>query len=260
MRTMMAVFALSAALVTGLGPMVAAADNTGAPLPVGSVTTDKKDYGLGASVKITFTVENRSKQDIALRFPTGQHFDIWIVKDGKEVWRSSHGRVFTQAFNTMVLKAGETKTFEDTWQQVDNNGKQVPPGAYDVFASLTDMNTGITPVKTSIRVGTSRSAITQTSLSRIVRNINAIVGRNVSITGTYRGWQPDKTSPACKPGPPVSRSDWAVSDRTGCIFVHGKSSLDPKSDYGKVITVIGIVKKTASGQPYIESTQVTVTK
>jgi hypothetical protein len=98
------------------------------------------------------------------------------------------------------------------------------------------------------------------NVSDITNNVDAVIGQVVSIVGAYRGWRPDPDSPACKPGPPVLRSDWAISDETGCIYVTGKSGLDPTDDYGKRISVVGIVKKTSSSQPYIEARSVTLTR
>lgn len=231
-----------------------------APVLITGVKTDKKTYSLGAPVKITFTVENKSDKDISIDFPTGQRYDIWIEKDGNEVWRWSHGMMFTQAFGKMALKAGGKKTYEQIWQQVDNDGKQVSPGTYSVMARIASVSPRTTPVVAQITIGTEKPPITPTVISRVVQNGSRATGQRVSVTGTYLGWRPIANSPACKKGPPVNRSDWAISDKTGCIFVHGQNKLDPQDDYGKKVTVIGTVKQTRSGQTYIEAESVTVVK
>jgi hypothetical protein len=234
--------------------------NTGetTPQPLAGVRADKSSYALGQAVKINFVIENRTNQEMAIRFPSGQHYDIWVQKDGKEIWRWSRGKFFIQAFTSLTLKPGERKTFAETWKQVTNEGKQVPPGAYDIFAQLTTVPSRPTPVKTQVTVGTGKPVIKQVTVRVIVENVDAAVGQLVSLSGVYRGWRPDPEAPACRPGPPVSRSDWAVSDQTGCIFVTGRSGLDPTNDYGKRITVVGVVRKTSKGQPYIEARSITV--
>lgn len=222
------------------------------------VKTGKQNYSLGAPVDITFAVENRTQQEVTLRFPSGQIYDIWAQKDGKEIWRWSRGMFFTQALTSITLKPGERKVFAETWKQVDNEGNQVPPGSYELFAQLTTFQPRPTPVRTRVAVGKALPVIPQTTVSGIVENVDRSLGKLVQLTGTFRGWKPDPDAPACKPGPPVKRSDWAISDRTGCIFVTGPSGLDPTDDVGKRITVVGTVRKTAKGQPYIEAQSVTL--
>lgn len=220
--------------------------------PISGVRTDKQNYSLGESVKITFIVENPTQQDIAFRFSSGQKYDIWAEKDGNEAWRWSHGRSFTQALTSLTLKPGERRVFEETWSQASNEGRQVSPGAYSIFAQLTTMQPSPTPVRAQITIGSGRAIIKTMTIGSIVGNVDAALGQTVQLSGTYLGWRPDPNSQACRQGPPVTRSDWAISDRTGCIFVTGRSGLDPTDDYGKSITVSGVVKKTEKDQPYIE--------
>jgi len=234
----------------------------GAPTlqPICGVRTGKPSYALGEPVKIEFIVENRTARDITLRFSSGQMYDIWVQQNGKEVWRWSRGRMFTQALMSLTLKPGEKKVFRETWKQVGGKGEQVGVGAYRIFAQLTTFPPRPTPVATQITIGKSRAVIKQTTVGGIVNNVDAAVGQLVQVSGTYRGWRPDPNSPACRPGPPVTRSDWAISDQTGCIFVTGKSGLDPTADYGKPVTVTGTVRKTSKGQPYIEARSVVAGK
>jgi hypothetical protein len=224
--------------------------------PLGGLKTDKPSYKISTPVKLTFVIENRTQSDMVLRFSSGQQFDFWAEKDGKEVWRWSRGKMFTQALTSTTLRPGEKKTFQGVWNQTTNKGEQVAPGAYDIFAQLTTMGARPTPVKASVSIGTGRSVVTQSTVSGVVDNAGSSVGKVVSISGTYLGWKADSGSPACRPGPPVLRSDWAVSDTTGCIYVTGQSGLDPTDDYGKSVTVVGTVRITDKGQPYIEAKQV----
>ncbi|MBI2843753.1 MAG: hypothetical protein HYX78_10170 [Armatimonadetes bacterium] len=255
-----AALVLAAAAVSGRGFLVSVTRTNGSggsnAKPLGGVRAEKSNHALGESVKLTFTIENRTGQKMTLRFPSGQLYDIWIKKNGAEIWRWSYGKAFTQAITSRALDPGEKMTFTEAWRQVTNTGDQVPPGAYTIFAQLTTFPPRPTLVKTEITIGKSKAVVQPVTVSTIVNNVDAAVGQLVQITGTYMGWRPDPKAPACKPGPPVTRSDWAVSDETGCIFVTGRSGLDPISDIGKKISVSGTVKKTEKGQPYVEARNV----
>lgn len=220
--------------------------------PICGVRTDKQNYELGEAVRITFIVENPTQQNVTFRFSSGQRYDIWAVGDTGEVWRWSRGKAFTQALTSLTLKPGERRTFEETWNQASNEGRQAAPGTYGIFAQLTTMQPRPTPVKAQITIGSGHAVVKQMTIGSIVDNTDAALGQTVQISGTFLGWRPDPNAPACRQGPPVTRADWAISDRTGCIFVTGRSGLDPTDDYGKSITVSGIVRKTERGQPYIE--------
>jgi len=67
-------------------------------------------------------------------------------------------------------------------------------------------------------------------------------------------------------GPPVTRSDWVISDASGAIYVSAKSSAnldellgpsDPNST-DIVIRLRGIVQKNNSNQPFIVAVSIDV--
>ena len=74
------------------------------------------------------------------------------------------------------------------------------------------------------------------------------VGKTVTVSGEYRGWEAGHGSP------PVTRSDWVLKDATGAIYVTGMalSGFDPVTDVGKKVTVYGVVRVKDS-QAYIEA-------
>lgn len=226
--------------------------------PLGGVRTDKTSYALGEVVKISFIIENRSDQEITLGFSSGQQYDIWVNGPSGEVWRWSRGKVFTQALTSITLKPRERKTFQETWSQMNNAGEQVGPGSYTLFAQLTTFPPRPNPVKTTFTAGTAKAVVAPTTVSGITDNLNKSLGQLVQLSGTYLGWKPDPDSPNCRPGPPVMRTDWAISDNTGCIFITGQNRLHPTDDIGRQVTVSGYVRKTEKGQPYIEATAVSV--
>ncbi|MFC1937725.1 CARDB domain-containing protein [Chloroflexota bacterium] len=85
-----------------------------------------------------------------------------------------------------------------------------------------------------------------TKVADIWANPETYIGQEVTVSGEYRGWEAGHGSP------PVTRSDWAIQDETGSIYVTGDSlGLKYPDDVGKLITVKGIVGLN-NGEPYIE--------
>lgn len=71
------------------------------------------------------------------------------------------------------------------------------------------------------------------------------------VSGEYQGWNAEYGSP------PVTRSDWVISDETGWIYVSGRyPGLDPVRDKGKELTVVGKVE--AKDQVYLKAEKITI--
>lgn len=70
----------------------------------------------------------------------------------------------------------------------------------------------------------------------------------VTIAGEFQGWRGP-----CRSGPPVSRSDWMITDATGCLYVHGPlpPGLDPSKPGGENVTVTGVVR-IKRNTPYLD--------
>jgi hypothetical protein len=67
------------------------------------------------------------------------------------VWNWANDKVFPQSLTQLFFDVGETKVFEETWDQTSNEGDQVPVGIYNVYVNRywnTDMSTG--PVQIEI--------------------------------------------------------------------------------------------------------------
>lgn len=85
----------------------------------------------------------------------------------------------------------------------------------------------------------------------------AWLGRLVVLRGEYTGWQADPFGPATSHGPPVTRSDWTLRDRTGSLYCAVPSgarlplSLDPQEDLGRRLEVVGTVALTEQAWPYL---------
>jgi len=85
------------------------------------------------AVAFAFTVTNTGTEPVALEFRDSKVVDVAVDRDGKEVWRWSEGRMFTQALRAEALEPGESFTREVTWEGP-------PPGAYTAEATLETTN------------------------------------------------------------------------------------------------------------------------
>ena len=92
------------------------------------------DVTVGETVKFAFHVTNSSAKRVELRFPSGQTHDLVVLDpQGREVWRWSRGRMFTQSMQNKVLASSDTLTFTETWHPEH-------PGTYTAVASLLSQN------------------------------------------------------------------------------------------------------------------------
>lgn len=90
---------------------------------------------VGERVGFAFHVTNNEAKRLELTFPSGQTHDIVVLDSiGREVWRWSAGRMFTQALQNKILASAETLTYEADW----NPGKL--QGRYTAVASLMSQN------------------------------------------------------------------------------------------------------------------------
>jgi len=92
------------------------------------LTTDKKSYQRGETVRITLTKTNTSSSSKSLFYNTGQRYDFEAVRsDGTVLWRWSRGRMFNQQTSTVVLHPGQRQVYTATWDQRNQQGNLVVP-------------------------------------------------------------------------------------------------------------------------------------
>jgi hypothetical protein len=91
-------------------------------------------------------VENRGHDALTLRFSSGKDGDVALVQGGREVYRWSAGRLFSQALREVPLGAGARHTF-----RLEDRGLTVPAGAYEVVGELTSDPT-LLPVRRPVRI------------------------------------------------------------------------------------------------------------
>ena len=79
-------------------------------------------------------------------------------------------------------------------------------------------------------------------------------GQKVLLRGRYLGWKGQIEHPL------ITRSDWAMEDNTGVIYVSGlpAKGLNPMQDIGHPLQVLGTVRVNAEGVPYIRAERVIV--
>lgn len=86
-------------------------------------------------VEFILDVTNESKKHIELAFPNGQTHEIVVVDSvGREMWRWSSTRLFTQAVQNKLLSSGESMRVDEHWEHPAHHGK------YTAIATLNSTN------------------------------------------------------------------------------------------------------------------------
>jgi len=86
-------------------------------------------------IRFALTMTNETKKHIELSFPNGQTHEFVVVDSvGRELWRWSATRLFTQAVQNKLLSGGETMRVSEQWPHPAHHGK------YTVIASLNSTN------------------------------------------------------------------------------------------------------------------------
>lgn len=98
------------------------------------------DVDVGRSIEFAFHVTNNAARKLELRFPSGQMHDIVVLDSiGREVWRWSEGRMFTQSLQNRIVDSYSTVTWSASMDR-DSAGTALPPGRYVAVASLLSEN------------------------------------------------------------------------------------------------------------------------
>lgn len=94
-------------------------------------------YSQADIIYLTLWGKNISDRPITLIFNGHAVHDFIVTKpDGTEVWRWSHRKVFLPLPRVKILNPHEQFEFATEWEQVDNEGRPVPPGTYWVRGVL----------------------------------------------------------------------------------------------------------------------------
>ena len=90
----------------------------------------------GSSVRLGVEVCNVGSDVATMSFPTALEADVVVRAPGgtKELWRWSAGQTFPARPRTQVLQVGDCGIWETVWDEVDQAGRRLPPGTYQMTA------------------------------------------------------------------------------------------------------------------------------
>lgn len=92
----------------------------------------------GEPVPVTLRLTNTSQQPVTAYLmgrPTA--FDIEVADQaGQIIWRRLAGQTVPAILGVRTLRPGESLSFEESWPQRDQAGRQVPSGTYAVTGVL----------------------------------------------------------------------------------------------------------------------------
>lgn len=95
----------------------------------GSVLASSLDVSVADDVRLTLHITNTADSTVELQFMSGQTHDFAVADSaGRELWRWSADRMYTQALQTRTLAAGESLTFEERWSPGDARGRFTATG------------------------------------------------------------------------------------------------------------------------------------
>lgn len=78
----------------------------------------------GSKVELKLDVRNNTSKMIELSFPSGKtHEFIVFDESGKEVWRWSKSRMFTQGVQNKLVKSKDIAVFAEQWDAENLKGK-----------------------------------------------------------------------------------------------------------------------------------------
>ncbi len=135
-RFVIALFAAGGiAFACGPRPFESEAASASAPMakprPGAPALATTLELSVSNTVDLRLHITNGTSKKIELTFPNGQTHDFYILDaNGREVWRWSTGRMFTQSVQNKLIDGGATVSYSDSW-----NGP-LPTGNYTAVAVL----------------------------------------------------------------------------------------------------------------------------
>lgn len=87
-----------------------------------------------SGVRFAFSVTNAGGGKVEMNFPSGKTHDVVVLDSlGRQVWRWSEGRIFTQLLQNRILRSADTLDFDGHWTGA-------PRGRYVAVAMLASNN------------------------------------------------------------------------------------------------------------------------
>ena len=88
----------------------------------------------GSDVRFNLHVVNTTPRSVEVNFASGQAYDFVVVDSvGREVWRWSSDRIFTQSMRNKLLGKGDAINASEKWSPAK-------PGKFTAIAQLTSSN------------------------------------------------------------------------------------------------------------------------
>jgi hypothetical protein len=100
----------------------------------------------GHPVTWALNVENRAKEAVTLHFTSGKDGDVALQQGGREVYRWSANRLFSQALRQVELAAGARHAF-----RLEEKALPAPAGDYELVAVLA-ADPSLLPVRRPVTV------------------------------------------------------------------------------------------------------------
>src|ERR1035437_6354560 len=132
----------AAVLAFACGPRASTGDSAGAirtsrarsSAPNGPALVSRLVVVVKNGVAMDFRVMNAGTKRLEGNFPSGQTHEVVVVDSlGREGFRWSKGRLFTQSLQNKVLHASDTLDYDAVWQNA-------PAGKYTAIATLASEN------------------------------------------------------------------------------------------------------------------------
>jgi len=98
----------------------------------------ERRFRVGEVLSFSLEISNTQDKTLKLFFPTSKIYDFAVYDEsGKEVYRWSRNKLFTQVITRIVLKPKETKVFSLEWdQKVGFGGEKAKPGKYQIIGEV----------------------------------------------------------------------------------------------------------------------------
>ncbi|MFI5310496.1 MAG: BsuPI-related putative proteinase inhibitor [Gemmatimonadales bacterium] len=100
----------------------------------GAALAASLDVRVNDGVNFGFKVLNTGDQKLEVNFASGQTHELVVLDSlGREVWRWSAGRMFTQTLQNKVLRQSDALEYDASW-------RGAPSGHYVAVATLASAN------------------------------------------------------------------------------------------------------------------------
>jgi len=96
-----------------------------------------KRFKVDELVSFSLEISNTQDKTLKLFFPTSKIYDFTVYDEsGKEVYRWSGNKLFTQVVTRVILKPKEVRKFNLEWEQKVGFGDKAKPGKYQIIAEV----------------------------------------------------------------------------------------------------------------------------